>query len=433
MTNAATGPDERIRPFFSSPWAMVIVAMALRLVVMRFVYTSLLDPARDHYAFGYEFGRIARSIATGQGFSSPYPEPTGPTALVGPVYAYLLAGVFKMFGVYSATSALVILTLNNLFSSFTCLPVFLIARRVFGPAVAAWAGWTWAFFPYSVAGSNVWVWETILTALLLTLLLLYTLHLERSVSYIAWIGYGLLWGFTSLTSAVTLSTLPFFGIWILVRHRQDRANCVGPLVAASLVFLVAVAPWTLRCSRTYGRFVAFRGNFGLEVMVGNSNDTSNPSNWNLLPGENRGELEKVHQVGEPAYLAEKQREAKEVIAHHLLRFAGQTLRRILYAWTDLWNFPPRWSLDASGLPDVLTYSFISLLAFAGLGWAIHNVRYDTIPLLIPLVCFPIVFYLTHQDVRYRHPIDPVVVIFAVYGVISFRRQRAGMSWERHNL
>ena len=426
MTNAATGPGERNRSFFSSPWATVIVAMALRLVVMRFVYTSLLDPARDHYAFGYEVGRIARSIAAGQGFSSPYPEPTGPTALVGPVYAYLLAGVFKMFGVYSATSALVILTLNHLFSSFTFLPVFLIARRVFGPAVAAWAGWTWAFFPYSVAGSNVWVWETILTALLLTLLLLYTLHLERSVSYIAWIGYGLLWGFTSLTSAVTLSTLPFFGIWILVRHRQDRANCVGPLVAASLVFLVAVAPWTLRCSRTYGRFVAFRGNFGLEVMVGNSNDTSHPSNWSILPGENRVELEKLQRVGEPAYMAEKDHEARELIEQHPLRFAGQTLRRILYAWTDLWNFPPRWILDTSGLPDVLTYSLISFLAFAGLGRAIHNVRYGTIPLLVPLLCFPIAYYLTHQDVRYRHPIDPVVVIFAVYGVISFRGQRARM-------
>ena len=427
MTDAAAGTGERIRSFFSSPWAMVIVAMVLRLVVMRFDYPSLLDPARDHYAFGYEFGRIARSIATGQGFSSPYPEPTGPTALVGPVYPYLLAGVFKLFGIYTATSALVTLTLNNLFSSLTCLPVFLIARRVFGPTVAAWAGWAWAFFPYSVVGSNVWVWETILTTLLLTLLLLYTLYLERSVSYIAWIGYGLLWGLTSLTSAATLSTLPFFGIWILVRHRQNRAHCFGPLVAASLAFLAVIAPWTLRSSRMYGRFVPSRGNLGLEIMVGNTNDTSRPSNWNLLPGENQGELKKLQRVGEPAYMAEKQREAKEVIAHHFLRYAGQTLRRILYTWTEVWNFPPPLNLDQSGLPDVLTCSLISLLAFAGIGWAIHNVRYDTIPLLIPLVCFPIVYYLTHQDVRFRHPIDPVVVIFAVYGVISFHRQRARIS------
>ena len=434
MTNAAAGPGERIRPFFSSPWAMVIVAMALRLVVMRFVYTSLLDPARDHYAFGYEFGRIARSIATGQGFSSPYPEPTGPTAIVGPVYAYLLAGVFKLFGIYTATSALVILTLNNLFSSLTCLPVFLIARRVFGPAVAAWAGWTWAFFPYSVAGSNVWVWETTLNRIVTDTAP--ALHAaSRTIGELhcldrLWIVVG---PHQPHQCSNSFHIAVFRDVDIGCGTGKTVLIAWAQLVAASLVFLVAVAPWTLRCSRTYGRFVAFRSNFGLEFMVGNSNDTSNPSNWNMLPGENRVELEKLQRIGEPAYMAEKQREAKEVIAHHSLRFAGLTLRRILFTWTDLWNFPPRWSLDASGLPDVLTYSFISLLAFAGIGWAIHNIRYDTIPLLIPLVFFPIVYYLTHQDVRFRHPIDPVVVIFAVYGVISFRRQRAGMSWERHNL
>ena len=107
-----------------------------------------------------EMGRVARSIVTGQGFSSPYTQPTGPTALLPPVYPFLLACAFKLFGIYTTASALTILTLNNLFSSFTCLPIFLIARRVFGVRVASWAGWTWAFFPYSAILSNLFVWET---------------------------------------------------------------------------------------------------------------------------------------------------------------------------------------------------------------------------------------------------------------------------------
>jgi 4-amino-4-deoxy-L-arabinose transferase-like glycosyltransferase len=433
MTDARAGVRLRFRPLFWSPWTMVLTALTLRLVVMGFSYPSLLDPARDHYAFGYEFGRVARSIATGHGFSSPYPEPTGPTALIGPVYPYLLAGVFKLFGVYTTASALLILTLNNLFSSFTCLPIVLIARRVFGPAAAAWAGWSWAFFPYSLAGSNGWVWETILTTLLLTLLILYTLHLEHSVSCFAWIGYGLLWSLTALTSAATLSTLPFLGIWILVRQWRNNRNPVGQVVAASLVFLVTVAPWVSRCSQLYGRFVAFRGNFGLEVMVGNSNDTSHPSNWNMLPGENRAELEKLKSGGEPAYMAEKLREARQVIASHPVRYAGQTLRRMVYSWTELWNFPPPWNLDGSGVPDILTYSFISLLAFIGLGRAIRSCWQDAMPLMIPLIFFPVVYYLTHQDVRFRHPIDPMVVIFAAYGALAFRRQTPASPGEGRTL
>src|SRR6266705_2991964 len=118
--------------WLGSPWTMAAAALLLRLVVMSFCYSNRLDPARDHWTFGWETGRVARSIAAGQGFSSPFSEPTGPTTLIPPAYTYLVAGVFKLFGVYTTSSALAILTLNNIFSSLTCLPVFFIARRVFG-------------------------------------------------------------------------------------------------------------------------------------------------------------------------------------------------------------------------------------------------------------------------------------------------------------
>ncbi|HEX7698260.1 MAG TPA: glycosyltransferase family 39 protein [Candidatus Acidoferrum sp.] len=418
MTNAATGLRAKVRPFFSSPWAMFTLALALRLVVMGFAYTIQLDPSRDHWVFGWETGRVARSIATGHGFSSPYPEPTGPTALIPPVYTYLVAGVFKLFGVYSVSSALAILTLNNLFSSLTCVPVFLIARRVFGVPAAVWAGWIWAFFPYSIALSNVVVWETSLTTLLLTLLVLLTLKLEHSKSLSAWVGYGLLWGASGLTSPAVLTTLPFLGAWIWFRQWRRGSNCTGLAIAASLAFLLVVAPWIWRCSRTYGRLVAFRGNFGLEVLVGNSSDTSHAANWNVLPGFNKSELEELQRDGEPAYMAEKQREANEFIAHHRLRYAGLTLRRVLNTWTGLWEFPPPWNMDESGVPNILMYSFISCLAFAGLVLAIRHGREEAIPLAFLPMFLPAIYYLTHSDMGFRHPIDPELAIFMAYAIVS---------------
>ncbi len=433
MTNVAAPLRLKIRLWLSSPWAMVIAAMVLRLVVMGFVYTDRLDPARDHWTFGWETGRVARSIATGHGFTSPYSEPTGPTTLIPPAYTYLVAGVFKLFGIYTVSSALAMLTLNNLFSSLTCLPVFFIARRVFGLYAAVCAGWIWAFFPYAVTLANVTVWETTLTTLLFSLVVLATLSLERTTSLGAWMGYGALWGLAALTNPAVLSTLPFLGAWVWLRHWRRGKNCTGVAVVASLVFFAAIAPWIWRCSRAYGRFVAFRGSLGLEVLVGNSDDTSSPSNWKVLPGENPVEMEKLKRLGEPVYMAEKQREARELIARRPLRFVGLTLRRTLYTWTGLWDFPPRWTLDDSGLPNVLTYTLVSLLAFAGLGWAIHDRRDGIIPLLIPLICFPPAYYLTHSDIRFRHPIDPIVVVFLAYAVISLRDQKFRLSAKLNNL
>src|ERR1700733_12329492 len=237
---AASRAQAERRRLFTSLSIMVAVALIVRLIVMRFSYLNLLDPARDHYipgwenghpTFGREYERIAKSILSGQGFSSPYPYPTGPTALMGPVYAYLLAGIFRLFGVLTSASTLAALTLNNLMSSLICLPIFFIARRSFGPKIAMWSGWVWAFYPHSIAGSNAWVWDTILGTLLLTLLVLYTLRLEHSTSYLAWLGYGLLCVIAALTNANALSLLPFFGAWIFLRQWRSRTLRLGPIIA----------------------------------------------------------------------------------------------------------------------------------------------------------------------------------------------------------
>jgi 4-amino-4-deoxy-L-arabinose transferase-like glycosyltransferase len=403
---------------------MVLVALAIRLLVMAFAYSFRLDPTLDHDAFGGEVGRVARSIVTGHGFSSPYQAPTGPTAIIPPLYTYFVAAVFKLFGVYTAASALVILTLNNIVSSLTCLPVFFIARRVFGLSVAVRSGWIWAFFPYAIALSNEWVWETSLTALLLTLLLLYTLWLEDSKGLLPWVGYGALWGFAALTNPVTIGVLPFLGLWVWVRQWRRGNNRTAAASVAALIFLAAVAPWTWRCSAAFGRFIPMRSGFGSHFIAGNSGDMIVPLNLSVLPGNNPMELHKLQLAGESAYMIEKQHEAREFVKQQPMRFAGLTLRRILYTWTNLWDLHARWTLDETGLPHIFLYSLLSVLAFAGLVLAIRNDLDGTIPLAILLIFFPLVYYITYSDFRYRHPIDPTIVIFAVYGAMNIRGRKS---------
>lgn len=423
MGHSNGGLRPRISFLFWSPWAMVATALAIRMAVMWLTYKIQLDPSQDHLAFGWETGRVARSIVNGKGFSSPYSVPTGPTALIPPVYTYLVAGVFKLFGIYSAFSSVVLLTLNNLFSSFTCLPVFLIARKVFSLRVAAWAGWTWAIFPYSIGLSNTVIWETSLTTLLFSMALLATLHLEESDRLVDWIRYGLLWGFTGLTSPATLSVLPFLGAWAWVQHWKRGSKNTSLTLAASLAFIAVTAPWIWRCSQTYGRFVAFRDNFGLEILVGNSDNTGTPANWGVLPATDLSELEKLSQLGEPAYMAEKQKQATELIERHPSRYARLTLRRILNTWTAAWNYPPLWNMDESGLANIFMYSSISLLAFAGFARAIRDRRGGVYPLVIVVIVFPMLYYLTHSDLGFRHPIDPVIVIFLIYGISPARSEK----------
>jgi hypothetical protein len=39
-----------------------------------------------------------------------------------------------------------------------------------------------------------------------------------------------------------------------------------------------------------------------------------------------------------------------------------------------------------------------------------------VPVALCLIVFPIPYYVTHTALRYRHPIDPLMTILAVYAI-----------------
>src|SRR3972149_4271261 len=188
-----TAMSKQLHRIMTSPILMVVVALSFRLGVMIHLHSYQMGSYMDHFRFGAEVGRIAQSITSGQGFSSPFHAPTGPTAWVPPVYPYLLAAVFKLFGAYTDASALIILSLNSLFSAMTCSTIFSIGLKTFGPTVAIWAGWIWAVLPSAVYWPTTMVWESSLSTLMLSLIFLLTLHLQRSTNGQAWLAFGLLW------------------------------------------------------------------------------------------------------------------------------------------------------------------------------------------------------------------------------------------------
>src|ERR1700687_2210614 len=136
----------KLKQLKSSVLFIVLVALAIRLIVVAFLYQGQLNPRRDHWPFGYEAGRIARSIALGEGFANPLFQKTGPTAWMAPLYPCLVAGVFKLSGIYTATSAVILLSLNSLFSALSCVAIFFMARESFGSKVGICAEWAWVYF-----------------------------------------------------------------------------------------------------------------------------------------------------------------------------------------------------------------------------------------------------------------------------------------------
>lgn len=405
---------------------MVGVALALRLAVMVFVYPERLDPARDHWRFGGESGRIARSIVEGKGFSSPFFADTGPTAWLTPVFPYLLAGVFKVFGVYTKSSALVILSLDCLFSALTCIPVFFIARRSFGDRAALLAGWLWAFFPYAIFFSANFIWDTALTTLLLPALFLVVLHLEESSSVWSWAGFGAFAGFAALTDPIVMSVAPFLGLWAWWRLYRKRQAWLAPGAAAILVVMIVVAPWFIRNYRVFHAFVPLRDNFGLELYLGNNGQTWHFAPSGHHPSDSTTEWNAYRQMGEVAYTGNRGRLAQDFIRAHFPAFILLSIRRAIYMWTNYWSFSQRY-LAAEPLdpPNILLCTLLTILALLGLRRAFREKGSAVaMPYLIVFIFFPLVYYVTHPEDYYRRPMDPFFVILAAYAIASRLRSRA---------
>src|SRR5437868_275577 len=206
---------------------MVVIAFTLRVGAIVVMHSYRFRAAEANFGFGWEMGRVARAIAAGEGFSNPFHAVTGPTAWEPPLYPCLIAGVFKVFGIYSKASAFVLLALNSLFSSLTCIPIFLIAKRCFGEKVAVGSAWTWALLPYVMYWSTKVVWETSLSALFMAILFLLTLTMEEKDGWKPWAFYGFLWGAAALNSTSLLSFLPASGLWIWYRRSKRGKRSFG--------------------------------------------------------------------------------------------------------------------------------------------------------------------------------------------------------------
>ncbi len=418
----------------TSPRWIVGIAVLLRVCWIVIGHTYKFKAAGDNFGFGWEMGRIGASLAAGHGFSSPFGQMTGPTAWEPPLYPYLTAGVFLLFGIYSKASAFMLLTMNSVFSALTCIPIFLIARRIFSEKVAVGSAWAWALLPNVMFWCTRWVWETSLSALLLTTILWLALTLEDRDGLLPWFQFGLLWGIAALNSTSLLSFLPAAGLWAWYRRTKRGKKSLAGVVLASAVFLSCIAPWLVRNYQTLGKFIFIRDNFGAELRLGNGNGANGTWMEYLHPTQDFYAMRQYQAMGELAYIGMRRRQALDYIEADYGRFARLCVRRFIYFWAG----PPKatqpwWMNDAKN--SLILAS--SVLMFWGLSRALRQRKPGAWLLFWLILLYPAVYYFVYPAPRYRVPIEPEIAILAVFVLTEARKRtnasRPSQSLERESV
>jgi 4-amino-4-deoxy-L-arabinose transferase-like glycosyltransferase len=305
----------------------------------------------------------------------------------------------------------VLLTFNSLLASLTCIPIYWIAHRTFGERNALWSAWIWALSPYVWYWSIHWLWDTTFTPLVLTWIFLICLELQERQDWRGWIFFGSLWGIGALANPSMLVFLPVCGLWIWRQRFKKGLPSFSRVALSSVVFFLVISPWVIRNYEVFGRFVFLRDDFGFQFRLGNSDNAEGLLLNYLQPSRNSVEFEKFQRMGELAYAAECKRLALDWIRRNPGRFAVVSLRRFFYYW----NGVPR-PTDSVAPWDFRSSLFLawSVLSIWGAGRAVRQKRPAAWLFAALLLTYPTTYYFVFPHARYRHPIEPELIMLAVF-------------------
>jgi len=415
----------KIIAIVTSLWLIVPVALVCRVA---YAYQEVREIPAQVLAtvpFAQGTGNIAMSLATGKGFSSPTRHDTGPTAWLPPIYPLLIAAIFRVFGIFTLHAFYAAAALNILCSVATCVPIYFAAKRIAGTGVATLAAWLWVFYPSAVVMPFQWIWETSLSALLAATILWATIALVESRRTRDWCAYGLIWGFALLTNPALGAVLPFLLGWLVYRQQREpeaRGRFARPALALGVAFLCCV-PWTIRNYAEFHRLIPLRSNFPFELWIGN-NEVFDPHSPDINARVTRYEQARLYgRLGETAFMEEKWNIAAEFIRTHKRLELRLTWWRFMSFWLGSFRPLQDFARAETWIQAVLVLSFLTGIGSA-IGIVVLCLRRSpyALPIAAFILAFPLVYYITHASLRYRHPIDPIVLISTAIAIVGARRK-----------
>ncbi|MDE2734910.1 MAG: glycosyltransferase family 39 protein [Gemmatimonadota bacterium] len=389
-----------------------VLALSLRLVHAFQMSASPLFtmPAVDAATYAEQAASLAEGNWLGRG-QGPFWQP--------PLYPYFL-GVIKL--AFPESFFYVSRFAQALIGSLTCVLLYLVGRRLFGPSVGFIGGLIAAVYGPLIYFDARLLPAGLATFFTLVSLLLLIRAVERPTRSI-FTAAGFALGLASLTAAILAPLIPGVAIWLFYWLRKKAAPAV---VAFLLGAILAIAPVTLRNYTIGGDFVPISYNGGVNFYIGNNANAE--QTLALRPGwewEGLVALPLREGITRPSSKSLVfYRQALEYIQDAPLNYMGLLAAKTAQFWRgdeiERNQEMYYWRKYSSVLAGTLwksgvafPFGLISPLALLGL---IVYIRRQGIALPVLFVLgyslAVISFFVT---ARYRLPIVPLLILFAAYG------------------
>jgi 4-amino-4-deoxy-L-arabinose transferase-like glycosyltransferase len=422
-------PEERT----SHVW--LVVALALTLLVrlwfvlgMRGQPFSTIGP---QMLDSYYYHRWAVDIVSGNFWGTD-------VFFLRPLYPYLLALVYSVFGQHILAVQLVQVVLATV-SGFL---LFDTTRRMFGAAAAAFASIGFALTGILVfyTGALLYVEITVL----LNLLFLWLILVAGDRTWV-WMLSGLCFGLLVICRPEVLVAAPFLLLWLGRKSVVDRESYIvrrSSLAAMTVVALAVIAVVPVRNYIVARDPVLFTAHSGMNFYYGNN--PSADGTWQPTAEFEKGggfSHERLREISHTidgkevkasAASAHWTRKGLEFITHQPLAYLRLLGRKFLLFFSNFEvpnNYYPE-TARASSVPFKLAFigfGLVLALALPGMVWAWPK-RGQAAPVYLFVAAYLVSALLSYVLSRLRAPVIPLLLMFAGLGlselVEALRRRRS---------
>ena len=416
---------------FQRPLVLIIlIAVSLRVSVAFVMGNAVVELPGIFDQISYH--NLALRVVGGHGFTFgemwwPITAANAPTAHWSFLYTLFLALIYKLIGLQPIVVRLIQAVLVGVLHPWI---IFRIGEKVFnrgaGLAAAAISAIYVYFFYY---GAALMTEPFYITGILFSLYLAIWLAEEpdKKRNWSLGLALGISVGITLLLRQVFLLFLPFLFGWIWIRKfRLDRRLSLAATLLCLAVIGLFVAPVTLYNYSRFGRFVLLNTNSGYAFFWGN-NPIYGTRFIPILSTEEYREMipVEVRNLDEAALDQELLRRGVGFVMDDPERYLRLSLSRIP-PYFMFWYSP-----DSSRLSNISRIgSFGVFLPFMLYGLILAISRRQFWDLLLSpeglLMGFGLVYsaihILTWTLIRYRLPVDSVLIVFAGMALLDLGKR-----------
>ena len=449
----------------SRRWLIIILLIAISLrVVAAFALGDHVGPLPGTYD-QVSYDRLAQRVLGGYGFTFdklwwPYTRPGEPTAHWSYLYTLYLAGVYSLVGYHPLVARLFQAVLVGALMPWL---VYRLGSRHFGQQVGVVASGVMACYAYFIYYA-----ATLMTENFYIIGILWVLDIAGQLGQAGegtpsarqqGLFLGLALGVTVLLRQVFLLFIPVLFVWLLWRsyryqtgpgsaslmakkneamggtpfrnrvlagyvRNKPTMRMLGILLTATVVLLFAIAPWTVRNYLVFKRFVLLNTNAGFAFYWSN-----HPIHGNNYPA-NLPDWDSYIKLIPPELLSLNEAELDQELLKRGLGFVrddpGRYLMLSITRIDDYFRF---WPSSESGLISnvsrVLSFGlFWPLMAYGLISQGRHSYSSETLILYLFIIIYTAIHLLSWALVRYRLPVDAVLIVFAGATLVEIQMKLA---------